>query len=257
MHIEQHIPAESLRPFIKTYLIIESQEELVNRVLPDTSFTVAFRFKGQVNYITDNKTNALPTSVISGLRKSVRLINYLKDTSTILILFREAGATALLKEPLHELFGQSVSLDHFIRQQEISAIEEQLAEAKNNNRRVAIIETFLCSKIYGHHPDKLVFNAIQRIHATNGIVKMKELAETFYISQDAFEKRFRKIVGASPKQFTSIIRMKSIIDQKIRSQTLTDMAYSAGYFDQPHFNKDFKLFTGQTPTDFFKSPSYW
>jgi AraC-like DNA-binding protein len=257
MNIKEHIPAKSLRPFIRNYLIIESQEELVNRVLPGTSFTLAFRFKGQVNYITNNNADTLPVSVISGLRKSVRLINYLKDTSTILILFKEAGVTAFFREPLHELFEESISLDNFIARQKISIIEEQLAEAKNNNERVAIIETFLFSKLYDPNPDKLVFNAIQKIRATNGVIKMKKLAETFYISQDAFEKRFRKIVGASPKQFTSIIRMNSIISQKKPSQTLTDMAFNAGYFDQPHFNKDFKLFTGQTPTDFFKSPSFW
>lgn len=257
MNIEEHIPTASLRPFIKTYLIIESREELVNRVLPDTSFTLAFRFKGQVNYITDNKANALPVSVLSGLRKSVRLIHYQRNTSTILILFKEAGATAFFKAPLHELFEESVSLDHFLSQQEISLVEEQLAEAKNNLQRVAFIEAFLYSKLDGHHPDQLIFNAIQKIHATNGLVKMKALAKTFYISQDAFEKRFRKTVGASPKQFSSIIRMKSIIHQRKSAQSLTDMAFSGGYFDQPHFNKDFKLFTGQTPTDFFKSPSFW
>src|SRR5882757_7454394 len=257
MNVEAHIPTELLRPFIKTYLIIESQEELVNRVLPDTSLVIAFRFKGQVNYITGSNATALPIAVISGLRKSVRLINYLSDSSTILILFKEAGATAFFKEPLHELFEESVSLDNFITQQKASIIEEQLGEAKNNNERVAIIEAFLLSKLYNHNADKLIINAIQKIHSKNGIVRIKELTDTFYISQDAFEKRFRKTVGTSPKQFASIIRMKSIIDLKKPSQTLTDTAFNGEYFDQSHFNKDFKLFTGQTPTGFFKAPSFW
>ena len=257
MNIEAHIPTESLRPFIKTYLIIESQEELVNRVLPDTSLAIAFRFKGQVNYIIENDANALPTSAISGLRKSVRFINYLTDTSTILILFKEAGATAFFKEPLHELFEESVSLDNFITEQKVSNIEEQLAEAKSNQRRVAIIEEFLLSKLYSHNTDKLIINAIQKIHSTNGIVKIKELTDIFYISQDAFEKRFRKTVGTSPKQFASIIRMKSIINLKKPSENLADMIFDGEYFDQSHFNKDFKRFTGQTPTEFFKAPSFW
>ena len=257
MNIEAHIPSELLIPFIKTYLIIESQKELVNRVLPDTSLAIAFRFKGQVNYITEANANPLPSSVISGLRKSVRLINYLKDTSTILVLFKETGASAFFKEPLHELFEESVSLDNFIARHQISIIEERLAEAKNNNQRVAIIESFLLSKLYNYNPDKLISDAIQKIHSTNGIVKIKKLIDTFYISQDAFEKRFRKIVGTSPKQFASIIRMRSIINLKRPSQTPIDMAFDGEYFDQSHFNKDFKLYTGQTPTEFFKAPSFW
>jgi AraC-like DNA-binding protein len=257
MNIEAHIPTELLRPFIKTYLIIESQTELVNRVLPDTSLAIAFRFKGQVNYITDNNANALPSAAISGLRKSVRLINYAKDSSTIIVLFKEAGAIAFFKEPLHELFEESVSLDNLISQPKISEIEEQLAEAKSNDQRVAIIETFLLSNLNNHHTDNLVEKAIQKIHSKNGIIKIKELAHSLYISQDAFEKRFRKKVGTSPKQFASIIRLRSIINLKNPSQTLTDMVFEGEYFDQPHFTKDFKLFTGQTPTEFFKAPSFW
>ncbi len=89
-----------------------------------------------------------------------------------------------------------------------------------------------------------------------GIVKIKELANSLYISNDVFEKRFRKIVGTTPKQFSSIVRLKSAISQKQQNQSFSDIAFNAGYFDHPHFNKDFKLFTGQTPTDFFKSPSF-
>jgi AraC-like DNA-binding protein len=111
--------------------------------------------------------------------------------------------------------------------------------------------------LYDPHPDKLVFNAIQKIRATNGIVKMKELAETFYISQDAFEKRFRRVVGTSPKQFSNIIKIRSIVDSKPKNGSLSQVALEAGYFDQPHFNKEFKLFTGLPPTDFFKIPQAW
>jgi AraC-like DNA-binding protein len=39
--------------------------------------------------------------------------------------------------------------------------------------------------------------------------------------------------------------------------TLTDAAYQAGYFDQSHFIKDFRLFTGRTPKDFFSDFQYW
>jgi AraC-like DNA-binding protein len=257
MKFEAHLPAVPLTPFIKGYLIIESQEEVVNKVLPGTSLAIAFRFRGQTNYINDQLKDALPVSTISGLRRSVRLINYLKDSSTIVILFKEGGATAFFKEPLHELFEESVSLDNLITASQTVEIEERLAQAKTNGQRVAIIDTFLMSKLSYPKSDNLILNAINQIQAANGIIKIKSLAENFFISHDAFEKRFRKIVGTSPKQFSNIVRMKSIITQKQLSQNFTDMAFGGGYFDQPHFNKDFKLFTGQTPTDFFKSPTFW
>lgn len=257
MNIVDFVPTAQLKPFVKTYRIIESQDELVNRVLPNTSLAIAFRCKGNVHYIGENHNDNLPVSTISGIRKSVRLIHYSEDTATVVILFKEAGAKAFFKEPLHELFEESVSLHNFIPQQKITIIEELLAEAKTNNQRIAIIEQFLLSKLHDYKPDKLITAAIAIIQSKKGVVKIKELAEALYISQDAFEKRFRKIIGSSPKQFCYVVRIKSIIDQKQHNQNFIDLAFDAGYFDQPHFNKDFKLFTGQTPSEFFKFPSFW
>ncbi|KQX08826.1 helix-turn-helix transcriptional regulator [Flavobacterium sp. Root420] len=257
MKIVDFIPTEQLKPFVRTYRIIESQDELVNRVLPNTSLAIAFRCKGNVNYIRENRYDNLPISTISGIRKSVRLINYSEQTVTIVILFKEAGAKAFFKEPLHELFEESVSLDNFIPQKKIAIIEELLAEAKTNNQKIAIIEQFLLSRLHDYKPDKLISAAIAIIQSKKGVIKIKELADTLYISQDAFEKRFRKTIGSSPKQFCYVVRIKSIIDQKQDNQNLIDLAFDTGYFDQPHFNKDFKLFTGQTPSEFFKFPSFW
>ncbi|QOG02889.1 helix-turn-helix domain-containing protein [Flavobacterium sp. MDT1-60] len=257
MKIVDFIPTDQLKPFVRTYKIIESQDELVNRVLPNTSLAIAFRCKGNVNYIRENRYDNLPISTISGIRKSVRLINYSKDTATIVIQFKEAGAKAFFKEPLHELFEESVSLDNFIPQEKIAIIEELLAEAKTNNQKIAIIEQFLLSRLHDYKPDKLISAAVAIIQSKKGVVRIKELADTLYISQDAFEKRFRKTIGSSPKQFCYVVRIKSIIDQKQDNQNLIELAFDAGYFDQPHFNKDFRLFTGQTPSEFFKFPSFW
>ena len=146
MNIVDFIPTAQLKPFVRTYRIIESQDELVNRVLPNTSLSIAFRCKGNVNYIRENHNDNLPISTISGIRKSVRLIHYSKDTATLVVLFKEAGAKAFFKEPLHELFEESISLDNFIPQEKITIIEELLAEAKTNNQKIAIIEQFLLSR---------------------------------------------------------------------------------------------------------------
>jgi AraC-like DNA-binding protein len=257
MTITQCLPTESLKSFIKAYLIIESHAEAVNRVLPDTSMAIAFQYKGQVNYVTDNKISKVPASAISGLRRSARLINYLKDTATFIVLFNATGASAFFKAPMYELFEESVSLDNFIEQAQISFIEEHLAGAENNPQRVAIVERFLLSKLSRQNHDGLILAALQKIHHEKGNIKIKRLANALFISQDAFEKRFRRIVGTTPKQYSSIVRMKSIIDQKPLGENLAGVVFEAGYFDLPHFYKDFKSFTGQTPTDFFSAPFFW
>jgi len=251
-----YLPSPLLSPFIRHFMIIESQDEVVNRVLPNTALVMAFRYKGRVNYLEDSVKKKLPASMISGLRKSGRLINYSKDAGNILVQFREVGANSFIREPLYELFGESLSLDYLTGYHNISEIEEQLAEAKNNASRIALIEDFLLTKLCYHKPDQLVSAALERIQLAKGNIRMSELADKLCLSQDAFEKRFRKVVGISPKQFSFIVRMKSIVSNRLNDQTLSEVAFQAGYFDQPHFNKDFKLFTGQTPKDFFKAMAF-
>ncbi|MDB5282572.1 MAG: Helix-turn-helix domain protein [Bacteroidota bacterium] len=255
MNIEVHKPAALLSPFVLTYLIIESPEGGVNRVLPGTSLVMAFSYKGHLSHFADSMKTDLPSSSISGLRKSLRLYNYSRDTGNILVLFKEAGAAAFFKDPLHMLFEESISLDNFSDRQTLLILEEKLSEAKNNIARIDLIEQFLLSELYEPKQDELISTALQKIHMAKGLIKIKELSGSLYISQDAFEKRFRRVVGTSPKQFSSIIRMQSVTSTGQQKRKLTDLAYDAGYFDQPHFNKDFKLFTGQNPTEFFKSPS--
>jgi AraC-like DNA-binding protein len=199
----------------------------------------------------------LPIATYSGLRKSARLINYGPETAVLIVLFKETAMPSFFKQPLHELFGGTVALDSFFSQTELSAIEEQLAEAPNNAAKITVVERFLYSKLSYRKPDHLVAEALARIYSKNGMTRINDLAADLFISQDAFEKRFRKVTGATPKQFSAIVKMKSIVSQKAASSSLLDLALENGYYDQSHFNKDFKLFTGQTPTDFFKSTLYW
>lgn len=257
MKFTSHNPTELLRPFVKAYTMIESENEVTNRVVPNTSFALAFRIRGQIAYLNDHHKTVLPTVAFSGLKKSARLINYAPHSAAVIVLFKETGASAFCKQPLHELFEQSVALDYFFPTSEISIVEERLAESGNYASILGIIEQFLLTKIIYHDPDKLVSEAIAKIYSAKGNIRMKELASGLYISQDAFEKRFRRATGATPKQFSYIIKMNTVIRQNNRTSSFLDIAFENGYYDQPHFNKDFKIFTGQTPTNFFKSATYW
>jgi hypothetical protein len=138
MTVTNFIPADILKPFIEAYRIIESQEELENRVLPNSSIVIAFRLKGQNSYRSETEKISLSGIAISGLRKSVRLINYSKNTSTLIVLFKECGASFFFKDPLCKLFETSISLDNIINPKEITLIENLLNEAQNNLQRAPL-----------------------------------------------------------------------------------------------------------------------
>lgn len=236
---------------------MKSGEGMVNRILPDTSMVIVFRVKGKVSFKENGLIDKVPASVLTGLREKFRLVGYDKDTETLLVVFNEGGAAAFFKEPLHELFGSSLSLENFAPAYKVIQIEERLSEAVNSLQRIVIVEQFLLSLLKNYQSDLLVMHSVQKIRAANGNLRIKDLVKELHISQDSFEKRFRKIIGASPKKFSAIIRLRNLIEHHSNAESLTQVAYEAGYFDQAHFIKDFKAFTGQTPLDFFKTSAYW
>lgn len=257
MHIENHLPCNELKPFIKTFTIIESESGMVNKILPEASLVMAFRFNGSIHYTQQCETAILPHAVISGIRKSPRIMDYAKNTSVLLIKFTTGGATAFFREPLHEMFEASIPLDDLLPKTELMLVEEQLAEAPDHTTRISIAERFLLSKLRPASPDILINYAIEKITSSHGTIRIRELLGDLPISRDPFEKKFRRLVGTSPKQYATLIRMRHVIDSYTSLSSLTDTAHTAGYFDQAHFIKDFKAFTGETPLAFFKSSKFW
>ena len=66
------------------------------------------------------------------------------------------------------------------------------------------------------------------------------------------ERNFTKQIGLSPKQLSKVIRLQATLQMLLNKTTgtLTDLAYENEYYDQAHFIRDFKEFTGITPKDF-------
>lgn len=238
-------------------MFVESENEIENSLIPDTSLVMAIRYQGKVTEKKEGIDNNLPAAVLSGLRKSHRLVHYSKHTSNVLVLFKPIGAAAFFHEPLHEFFNQSVQANWLRGYSDFPEITEQLATIKTKNEKLALLEKVFVSKLRNPGHDTLVQSAIQQMRSANGNLSIKNLANDLYISQDAFEKRFRQTVGTSPKHFSSIIRMQHAIHVHLPGKSLTHLALEAGYYDQAHFIKDFKTFTGKTPNQFFENPSRW
>ena len=257
MDLQRHLPSPDLQPFIKDILFIESDNEIRNLILPDTSLVLAIRYKGSVSAIENGTPSQLPLAVLSGLRISPRQVAYSASAANLLVRFEPGGAAAFFTEPLQEFFQESVPATDLKGYANMPTIAEQLAEMTTNTQRAAFIQQFLRTRVKTSAPDPLLHSAIQSIRMAKGALPIKNLAEQLYISQDAFEKRFRRSVGMTAKHFSSLVRIRHIIDNYSPAHTLTHLAHSAGYFDQAHFTHDFQRFTGQPPRQFFATANYW
>jgi AraC-like DNA-binding protein len=253
MKLQKFLPAIALQPYIREFLLIETAEATGSTVIPDTSLIMSLQYRGTVT----KQQQPLPNIVISGLRRSVRHFIYTAGTANFLIVFKEGGLAAFSRMPANQLFELSVSADNLFKGHELGMTLECLAAAATDRERVRIVEAFLQSHLVAEKQDPLIANAVQLIRQQQGIIRISHLASALHLSQDPFEKRFRTLVGSTPKQYASIIRLRGLIHNYPNYLSLTEASYEAGYFDQSHFIKDFRNFTGRSPKEFFQSSLYW
>lgn len=257
MNLQRFSPSTTLQPYIREFLLITTDGDTDSTVIPDTSLVLSFRYQGAVKNREADGNETLPAVTIAGLRRSVRHFCYAGQTANLLILFKEGGVSAFSRTPANELFGHTVAADNLFRREQLERLLELLAEAKNDKARINQVEAFLLRQLAAKKQDLLIGNAVQLIRQHNGVIRINELATALHLSQDPFEKRFRTLVGATPKQYASIVRLRGLIHHYPAYASLTEASYDAGYFDQSHFIKDFRLFTGKTPTEFFQSSLFW
>ena len=113
------------------------------------------------------------------------------------------------------------------------------------------------------HPlDRAVFEGyeynLKRIsavlHQINEQAKtnISELSETACLSSKQFNRIFLDYVGATPKEFLRIVRMQRALFKVQRNPSISfaQLAYECGFSDQSHMIKEFKLFSGYTPTEY-------
>jgi AraC-like DNA-binding protein len=242
-------PSAALRPYVQRFLIVEYFTGFKNTLLPDAGIVAAFRFKGTCLV---NGASA-PNLLVTGLRDSARKLTHSGGCGNVVVLFTPLGAAEFLREPVEELFNGTMPFEYQVRRSHLDLVEEQLAEAPDHRRRVDLVEHFLLEQQRRRETDPLVAAAVTRIHNLRGSLRIDGLARHAGLSQSALERRFRRAVGTTPKKFAAIVRLRNVMRLRQSGASLTEIAYAAGYADQPHFIKDFKRFAGEAPESFFQS----
>jgi AraC-like DNA-binding protein len=243
-------PCEALRPFVKRFLVVEFPTPHKDSYLPETGMLAGFCFKGDC--ILDGKTK-ISEAALTGLSDRARDHEHSGNSGVLLAAFTATGAAALLRHPVDEFFNGTVAFDDILgNSAELNRIHEQLAEARNHARRIQVVENFLVARVGDAQPDTFVSAAVSKIEELEGMVRVEELSRHVGLSQSALERRFRKVAGASPKKFASIVRLRHVVRLGATGADLTSIAFAAGYCDQSHFINDFKQITGLTPKSFFQ-----
>lgn len=83
---------------------------------------------------------------------------------------------------------------------------------------------------------------------------LKDFSKLLPISQKSFIQKFRKYYFLTPGEYLNLYKVNKavILLQNNTAQRLTDIGLNAGFYDQSHFIRVFKKFSGCTPKEFSK-----
>ena len=250
MKFEKHFPTDPLKSYIQYYVVSENESASEYKVFPSSSMVMGFQYQGQLASLAGHHENKLSSAGISGISDGYKIFKNSANIGTILVYFSETGFRHFATHPAHELFNLSLSLEDIFDSQSVREVEERLSMDSDDHNRIRTVEHFLLSQLKDIDQDKLIMEAVKLIYQSKGTIRIQELNKKLGISASPFEKRFRQLVGTSAKKFASIIRFNSVLDSLCESKSLTEICYENHFFDQAHFIKDFKQFTGDTPENF-------
>jgi AraC-like DNA-binding protein len=158
---------------------------------------------------------------------------------------------ALLSVPASALTNAVADIDSLLGKAG-SLLAERVFEAATFEQKIAAVSTFLQSRIRElKRKYRLVEHAVTLIHSAKGKVDPTTLVAGTYLSPRQFERNFKELSGFNLKAYLKIVRFENalrILEQE--TMPLTGLALSCGYYDQAHFNRDFKQFTGYTPSGY-------
>jgi AraC-like DNA-binding protein len=159
-------------------------------------------------------------------------------------------ASSIINTPINDFYEKFLSYDNFLNPNQLSYIEQIFANHNDYNVLIEKIEKFLLVEILCMQEDDIIKKALHEIINKQGSVSIKKIIDKLPVSRDSFEKKFRKQVGTSQKKFSNIVRFRNLFENKLEKATLTEIGLNAGYYDQSHFIKDFKVITGKKPSNF-------
>lgn len=252
------LPISNLQDYIEALWIMQKDNSMINQrdiILPNGCSEIVFTsingYKRQ-DSITNKKVE-VSGAVILGQRTNYHYLEEFQDGSIdIGVRFKPNGLYPFVKN-VTEITNHVLKIDEIFGRLGC-ALFEQIIEAPKISKKLDVIQTFfleLLPRVY--KPDPLIQKAIFYVHKSKGVIQVNELARLLKISKSTLKRKFIRITGQHPKSFINVWRLNYVVGEYFNNSntSLTQLAYKFGYFDQAHFNRDFKKFTGLNPKSYF------
>ncbi|MBS1597350.1 MAG: helix-turn-helix domain-containing protein [Bacteroidetes bacterium] len=251
-------PHPLLAPYIAKLCVFESSGRLPaldkKLIVPNANFKLTFTCRnGIVAHVADKPFIQNENDLtLSGLIDSPVMLDPQHDvqTGTIVVEFNPLGAYRFFQLSYAEVKNQIVNLSDLIGKR-ASEIQIQLADANEMNEKLQLLQNFLIKQLERTIADPIYDYCINRISQSKGLVTVADLEKKTGYSARWLHAKFSEHLGTGPKNLSEIARFKEfyqVYSTGVKLQNLKQYIYDY-YYDQSHFIRAFKRFTGFAPTD--------
>ncbi|HXV63536.1 MAG TPA: helix-turn-helix domain-containing protein [Vicinamibacteria bacterium] len=202
---------------------------------------------------------------VSGLQEGPLVVEPQYDTSRydshlVSVRLHPQGAYALLGVPMEEIANQVVEIDADLLPG-IEELRERLFGAQTLDERFGLLARYVHRRFRAVAPaltsSVKVSWALERLRRSGGCVSIGELCERLDITRKHLTGMFHRQVGLAPKRLARIVKFSRVVEHLKHCADVrwAELAVDFGYYDQSHFNRDFRAFTGATPGEFLRHRS--
>lgn len=167
-------------------------------------------------------------------------------------------ASRILPEPAHAYTDREVPLEECFPTEVGQRLRRDLLEARHGSTtQRELFERFLIDHARPIQRANLdARRLVERIEAQQDITRVQHLSHIAEMSDRSLQRMFMDHVGVSPKWVIQRYRLHeaAALLEAHPERSIASIAQDLGYFDQAHFGKEFKNFTGQSPGD-YRAPS--